>query len=257
MSGFGNARASRNSYVLAFLFLMLPALACKTPAPPAPTSTPVPASTLPPTATPKSENRIQVKYPTGIETVRFEDGVLAVIDHKGAYGIGFPKQWEAGAFHEDFLPTVHKYARINLGLESLFQTIYGQDDSLRFFAIDTSPDHLTKDSFAALHVGMYQEQWRLEASLEELAAEYARYLSSSGQLEIIDTFQGQTNDGVPFALFLTEPVSTEGMTPAYGAVALIKTDKVYLEILYTTFDKTIDILDELRPILASFNTVPD
>jgi len=39
---------------------------------------------------------------------------------------------------------------------------------------------------------------------------------------------------------------------AYSGMLLIKTEETYLEIIYTKLDKTINIIDELMPILKSF-----
>jgi hypothetical protein len=242
MSGPRIVRAPHNLHFIAFLFVILPILACRALTPSVPTPTPIP--------TPETIKKIQITYSTGIETKRFDNGVIVVIDHKGSYGMAFPEQWEVGAFHDDFLPTVDKYSEINPALKTFFQAFNGKDDSLRIFAIDTSPGHLTKDSIAVFHVGMFQEEWRLQASIEELTAEYVNYINSSQQLKVADSFHGTAND-IPYSILITAPIS-ETDTSAYGGVVLIKTDKAYLEMLYTTLDKTINIVDEVSPMLKSF-----
>jgi hypothetical protein len=241
-------RAPHNLHLLIFLFLLLPALACKAFTPS--TSTPMPS--------PDTGEGIRITYPTGIETIRLDSGMIVTVDHKGSYCMAFPVQWEVGAFHEDFIPTVDKYAQIHEGIKLLFETIYGKDNSLRIFAIDTSPDHLTENNMTVLHIGMFQEEWRLQSTMDELTTEYMAYVTSSGQLKITDTLLGKTKYEVPFVILLTEPVSTSGGdSPAYSAAVLLKTDYAYLEMLYTTLDKSINIVDELSPILTSFGTCHD
>jgi hypothetical protein len=214
------------------------------------------ASTTP---TPQPNGRMQADYPTGISISYLQDEWVVAFDQKGSYCLVFPSQWEVGAFHTDFVPIVNQYCEINSGICSLFNTIYGKDSSLRIFAIDTTSEHLSKDSMATIHIGMHQEEWRLKSSMDELTAEYVAYIdiNSSGQLKIAGVFTGTTNYEVPFAVLLIEPTSVsteEHVQNAYSGVALFKTDYTYVELLYTTFDSSIDIIDELNPILAFFST---
>lgn len=235
------APTARN--LLLLFIIIIPVLACKVFTPSAPT--PVP----------EAIDGIHVNYPTGIETYRLDNGMIAVADIKGYYCLAFPVQWEVGAFHEDFIPTVDKYAQIHNGIKLLFDAIYGKDNSLRIFAIDTSSGHLSENNMTVLHIGMFQEEWRLESSLDDLTAEYMAYINSSGQLKVTNTFLGKSNYDIPYVMLLTKPVSFSGSgSPAYGAVALIKTDYAYLEILYTTLDNSIDIATEVHTILISFTT---
>lgn len=228
----------------ALLLLILPMLACQTLIPSTPASPPA------------TEEATRVTYPTNIETIRLDSGMIVAADHEGRYCIAFPSQWEVGAFHEDFIPTVEKYAQTHEGIKLLFGAIYGKDNSLRIFAIDTSPDHLSENNMTVLHVGMFQEEWRLQSTMDELTAEYTAYINSSGQLKITDTLVGKSKYEVPFVILLYEPVSITDNS-AYSAAVLLKTDYAYLEMIYTTLDQSIDIVDELNPILTSIATCHD
>ncbi|MBN2118785.1 MAG: hypothetical protein JW730_19605 [Anaerolineales bacterium] len=232
--------ALRKRYLPVLLLLLLPVLACKASAPAAATASSSPATI----------DEIRINYPTGIETVHFEDGVTVVVDHKGPYAMGFPEQWEVGAFHEDFVPTVAKHCETHGAICAMFQALYEKDSSVRIFAIDTSPDHLTKDSIAILHIGMFQDERPLQLTIDELAAEYAAYINSTGQLQVTDFLEGTSNHGIPFAIVLNESVSSMDRS-VYNAAALAKTDKVYLEVLYATNDETIDRVNEILPMLST------
>ncbi len=237
-----------NRHWIAVLLLLFPALACKTLAPATPTLAPLPELTLPPANS--------IIYPTGIEIRRLENGLVAVVDDKGSYAFVMPGKWVAGAFHKDFIPTIDKYAEINPMIKSSFDAIYGEDNSLRIFAIDTSPEHLTKDSLTILHVRMFQEESRLQASIKDLASQYACDVNASGQTQTGDMFQGTTDVGVPFAVVVTKPVVVTDKA-VYGGALLFKTDKVYLEIIYTTRDQTIEITSELALILRSLTPITE
>ncbi len=237
MPSSSSIRPSHSLQILIFLLLLLPVLACQTLA----------SST--PSSPPALDEGIHVSYPTGIETVRFGNGVIVAVDHKGPYAMGFPKQWDVGAFHEDFVPTVAKHCETYGAICSLFQTIYEKDSSARIFAIDTSPEHLTKDSMATLSVGMFQDE-RHSQPIEELAAEYKAYLESTGQMKVTKVVRGTSNYSVPFAVLLSEPVTITDKS-AYNATALAATDKVYLEMTYTTADASIDRVNELLPMLST------
>lgn len=239
-----SAHVPRNLHLLVFILLLLPALACKALLPSAPTPSP------------ETIDGIQISYPTGIKTIRRDSGMMMAADLKGSYCIAFPPQWEVGAFHENFIPTVEKYAQIHGGIKLLFEAIYGKDNSLRIFAIDTSPEHLSENNMSVLHVGMFQEEWRLQSTMDDLSAEYMAYLNSSGQIQITDTLVGKSKYEVPFIILLYEPVSISDNS-AYSAAVLLQTDYAYLEMIYTTTDKSIDIVNELNPILTSIATCHD
>ncbi|KAF0107503.1 MAG: hypothetical protein FD146_1537 [Anaerolineaceae bacterium] len=242
MSAPRTVRAPRHSLLAAQLFLMLFGFGCGL------------ATTV--TATPSPDNNsVQVLYPTGIETRRLDNGVIAVLDHKGHYFMGFGEKWQVGAFHEDFLPTVEKYAQINLSVKSIFEVLYQNDSSLRIYAVDTSPEHLTDKTATVIYIGMFQDQQHLQATLNDMAADLIENINSDGRLEVTRTLAGESNYAIPFIILLTESRSkTDTPFPVYGASVLIKTEEAYLEMSYITFDGTIDIIDELNPILASFVT---
>jgi hypothetical protein len=171
--------------------------------------------------------------------------------------MAFPVEWEVGAFHEDFIPTVDKYAQIHGGIKLLFDAIYGKDNSLRIFAIDTASNHLSETNMTVVHVGMFQEKWRLKLTLDEITAEYMAYVTSSGQLKVTNTFLGKSKYAIPYVLLLTESAPPDSQSPAYSGVALVKTDYAYLEIIYTTLDKSTQIAEEMYPFLNSFTTCAD
>ncbi len=237
MSDSSPVHPSHNLQVMIFLLLLLPSLACQALAPSTPSSPP------------ETDEGIHVSYPTSIETVRFNSGVIVAADHEGSYAMGFPKQWEVGAFHKDFVPTVAKHCETYGAICTLFQAIYEKDSSARIFAIDTSPEHLTKDSMATLTVGMFQDE-RHSQPIENLAAEYKAYLESTGQMKVTKVVGGTSNYGIPFAVLLSEPVTITDKS-AYNATVLATTDKVYLEMTYTTADASIDRVNEILPMLST------
>jgi hypothetical protein len=136
----------------------------------------------------------------------------------------------------------------------LFDALYGNDNSLRIFAIDTSAGHLSESNMTAMHIGMFQEEWRLKLTLDDIAAEYIAYVTSSGQIQVTNTFLGKSQYDIPYIILLTETVPGESTSPVYGGTALVQTDYAYLEIMYTTLDKSTQVVEEMYPMLNSFTT---
>ena len=228
---------------LPLLFLLFAILACQ-------------ATTSPtPTTLGSTSDETKIVYPTGIETRHLNNGVIAVLDHKGHYGMGFSDKWKVGAFDKSFIPVVQKYSQTNQAIQSLFDQIYLKDPSLRIFAIDTSPEHLTKDSMAVLHIGTHDDAVYRNATLDDLVAEYTAYLNkgSKGTISVTQAILGKSNYGIPFVI-LTTKSTPQNSEPVYGASVLIQTNTTYIEMLYTTFDPAINIVDELSPILLTFGT---
>jgi len=167
--------------------------------------------------------------------------------------MGFPQKWEVGAFHENFEPVIKKYSETNKAIASLYETLYQQDKSVRIYAIDTSPGHLTKETMAIIYVGMFQDPIYLHASLDELIAEYMSRLSKDPKVKVVDTLIGKSNYSIPYVILTTKTTPSNG-SPVYGASVLINTQKAYLELLYLTFDSNINVVDELYPILTTIST---
>ena len=243
MSGHRIVHSLRKFRFLPLLFLLFAMLACQA------TASPTPTTSI------NTSDETKTVYPTGIETRHLDNGVVAVFDHKGHYGMGFYDKWKVGAFDGSFVPTVQKYSQTNQAIQSLFNQIYLKDPSLRIFASDTAPEHLTKDSIAVLYIGTHDDVIYRNATLDDLVTEYTAYLykDSKGTINVTQTMLGKSNYGIPFVILTTKstPPNSE---PVYGASVLIQTDTTYIEMLYTTFDPAINVVDELSPILSSFGT---